>query len=107
MRAARLLAAALLLLPVAAVAQSYPDRGIRLIVATAAGGASDILARQVGQKLSESWGQQVVVDPRPGANGNIAAVAAARSPADGYTLMMGTITTWALFLAFCVASELV
>ena len=52
MRAARLLAAALLLLPVAAAAQGYPDRNIRLIVATAAGGASDILARQVGQKFA-------------------------------------------------------
>jgi tripartite-type tricarboxylate transporter receptor subunit TctC len=76
--------------------QAYPERSIRLIVATAAGGASDILARQVGQKLTEAWGQAVVVDPRPGANGNIAAVAAARSPADGYTLMMGTIGVMAV-----------
>jgi tripartite-type tricarboxylate transporter receptor subunit TctC len=79
-----------------AAAQSYPDRPIRLIVATAAGGASDILARQVGQKLTEAWGQQVIVDPRPGANGNIAAQAAARAPADGYTLMMGTIGVMAV-----------
>src|SRR5690606_3244577 len=56
-----------------AQAAEYPDRPIRLIVATAAGGASDILARTVGQRLAESWGQPVVVDPRPGANGNIAA----------------------------------
>lgn len=79
-----------------AQAQTYPDRPIRLIVATAAGGASDILARQVGQKLTEAWGQPVVVDPRPGANGNIAAIAAARAPADGYTLMMGTIGVMAV-----------
>jgi tripartite-type tricarboxylate transporter receptor subunit TctC len=91
-----LLAAVLALLPPAAGAQGYPDRSIRLIVATAAGGASDILARQVGQKLTEAWGQPVVVDPRPGANGNIAAVAAARAPADGYTLMMGTIGVMAV-----------
>ncbi|GGC56320.1 exported protein [Siccirubricoccus deserti] len=96
MNAPRLLAALLLLLPVAAAAQTYPDRSIRLIVATAAGGASDILARQVGLKLGESWGHQVVVDPRPGANGNIAAAAAARLPADGYTLMMGTIGVMAV-----------
>lgn len=83
--------------PAAVEAQPlYPDRSIRLIVATAAGGASDILARQVGQKLTEAWGQPVVVDPRPGANGNIAAVAAARAPADGYTLMMGTIGVMAV-----------
>jgi len=83
-------------MPGTAQAQSYPDRPIRLIVATAAGGASDILARSVGQKLTESWGQPVVVDPRPGANGNVAAVAAARAPADGYTLMMGTIGVMAV-----------
>ncbi len=87
---------ALLLLGGAAEAQEYPDRPIRLIVASAAGGASDILARSVGQKLSEAWGQPVVVDPRPGANGNVAALAAARSAPDGYTLMMGTIGVMAV-----------
>ena len=92
----RALLALLLLAPVAAGAQAYPDRPIRLIVATAAGGASDILARQVGARLAEAWGQQVVVDPRPGANGNIAAVAAARSAPDGHTLMMGTIGVMAV-----------
>jgi tripartite-type tricarboxylate transporter receptor subunit TctC len=82
--------------PRPAAAQDYPDRPIRLIVATAAGGASDILARTVGQKLTESWGQPVVVEPRPGANGNVAALAAARSAPDGYTLMMGTIGVMAV-----------
>ena len=86
----RWLAALLLLASVQAQAQEYPDRPIRLIVASAAGGASDILARSVGQKLSEAWGQPVVVDPRPGANGNVAALA------DGYTLMMGTIGVMAV-----------
>lgn len=85
--------------PMAAAQQPYPDRSIRLIVATAAGGASDILARQVGQKLTEAWGQPVVVEPRPGANGNIAAVAAARAQPDGYTLMMGTIGVMAVNVA--------
>jgi len=75
---------------------SYPDRPIRLIVATAAGGASDIVARTVGQKLTEMWGQPVVVDPRPGANGNVAAGIAAAAPPDGYTLMMGTIGVMAV-----------
>ena len=83
--------AALLLLGGTAHAQDYPDHPIRLIVATAAGGASDILARQVGEKLGEQFRQPVVVDPRPGANGNVAALAAARSAPDGFTLMMGTI----------------
>ena len=91
-----LVAAAIAFAPVGAGAQTYPDRSIRLIVATAAGGASDILARQVGQKLTEAWGQPVVVEPRPGANGNIAAVAGARSAPDGYTLMMGTIGAMAV-----------
>ncbi len=80
----------------AARAQPYPERPIRLIVATAAGGASDIVARTVGQKLSEAWGQPVVVDPRPGANGNVAAAQAAQAPPDGYTLMMGTIGVMAV-----------
>ncbi|SHJ20735.1 Tripartite-type tricarboxylate transporter, receptor component TctC [Roseomonas rosea] len=82
--------------PAGAQAPSYPDRPIRLIVATAAGGASDIVARTVGQKLSEMWGQPVVVDPRPGANGNVAALLAAQAPPDGYTLMMGTIGVMAV-----------
>ncbi|MCK8787660.1 tripartite tricarboxylate transporter substrate binding protein [Roseomonas sp. NAR14] len=82
--------------PVPGAEAAYPDRPIRLIVATAAGGASDIVARLVGQKLSEAWGQPVVVDPRPGANGNVAAQLAAHSPPDGYTLMMGTIGVMAV-----------
>ena len=82
--------------PARAQAPSYPSRPIRLIVATAAGGASDIVARTVGQKLTEAWGQPVVVDPRPGANGNVAALLTAQAPPDGYTLMMGTIGVMAV-----------
>jgi tripartite-type tricarboxylate transporter receptor subunit TctC len=74
-----------------AYAQSVPDfptRPIKIIVPFAPGGATDVLARMVGAKLQESWGQPVVVDNRPGAGGNIGAEAAARSPGDGYTLLL-------------------
>ena len=72
-------------------AQTYPVKPIRLINAYAPGGASDVVARAFAAKLTESLGQQVTVDPRVGAGGNIAAEIAARSPADGYTLLMSTI----------------
>jgi tripartite-type tricarboxylate transporter receptor subunit TctC len=72
-------------------AQAYPARPIRLIVAFAPGGASDVVARNFAIKLTEHMGQQVTVDNRPGAGGNIAADLAARSAADGYTLLMGTL----------------
>ena len=68
----------------------YPQRPIRLIVPYAAGGTSDILARIVGQKLTESWQQQVVVDNRGGANGNIGSDLVAKADPDGYTLLLGT-----------------
>lgn len=69
-------------------ADTYPDRPIKIIVPFAAGGTSDILARSIGQKLTERWGQSVIVENRVGASGNIGALAEARSPADGYTLML-------------------
>jgi tripartite-type tricarboxylate transporter receptor subunit TctC len=72
-------------------ADNYPNKPIRLIVPYTPGGGYDILARLLGQKLTERWGRQVVVDNRPGANGNIGAAAAAKSPPDGYTLLMGGI----------------
>ncbi len=71
-------------------AQTWPARPIRMINAYAPGGASDVVARAFAAKLTESLGQQVTVDPRVGAGGNIAAELAARSPADGYTLLMAT-----------------
>ena len=71
-------------------ADDFPNRPVRLIVPFAPGGATDVIARTVAQKLSEKWGQSVIVDNRAGANGNIGAVQAARSPADGYTLLMAT-----------------
>src|SRR5688500_12465154 len=68
-------------------AQSYPVKPIRLVVATTAGAQPDMLARMFGQKMSEAWGQPVVVDNRPGANGALGAMPVARSAPDGYTLL--------------------
>lgn len=69
----------------------YPTRPVRMIVPFPAGGSADTLARITGLKLAERWGQQVVVDNRGGAGGNIGADLLAKAPADGYTLMMGTV----------------
>ena len=74
----------------AAFAQSYPGKPVRIIVPYSAGGGTDIVARAVGQKLGEIWGQSVIVDNRAGASGMIGAEAAARASADGYTLLMAT-----------------
>jgi tripartite-type tricarboxylate transporter receptor subunit TctC len=71
----------------AASAGEYPSRPIRYLVAFAPGGINDIMARIVAQKLTESWGQQVIVDNRPGAGGTLAAGLLARTNADGYTFM--------------------
>jgi tripartite-type tricarboxylate transporter receptor subunit TctC len=84
---------ALALLACAAHAQAYPTKAIHLLVGFAPGGANDILARIVGQKLADSMGQPVVVDNRPGAAGLIAAEALAKSASDGYTLMLGSTGT--------------
>ena len=73
----------------AATAQQYPQRPIRLVLGFAPGGASDTMARVVGTRLSESLGQPLVVDNRPGPGGNIAAEIVARSNPDGYTLLLG------------------
>src|ERR1043166_1182400 len=69
-------------------AQSFPAKPVRIIVAVSAGGPTDILARVLGQKLSEFWGQQVIVDNRAGGGSNISIEGAAKSPSDGYTLLM-------------------
>jgi tripartite-type tricarboxylate transporter receptor subunit TctC len=76
-----------------AMAQTYPSKPIRMIVPFPAGGATDILARALSQKLGEKLGQAVVVDNRPGAGGTIGADAASKSPADGYTLLLATSST--------------
>src|SRR6202795_2532849 len=74
-----------------AVAQNYPSKPIRMIVPSAPGGGTDIVARVVAQGLSDAWGQTVVVDNRGGAGGTAGvAVAAKASAADGYTLLLGS-----------------
>ena len=70
------------------VAGDYPNRSIRIIVTFPPGGPTDIIARAVGQKLTEAWGQPVVVDNRAGAGGNIGTELAAKSAPDGYTLLL-------------------
>ena len=76
-----------------AAAQPYPNKPIRIINSTAAGGPAELLARMVGQKLTDAWGQQVVVDSRGGAGGIIGAELAARAASDGYTLLLGSGAT--------------
>jgi tripartite-type tricarboxylate transporter receptor subunit TctC len=79
------------LLPAAAVAQGYPSKAITFVVPYPPGGASDVIARLIGQKLSESMRQPVVIENRAGANGIIALSAVAKAPADGYTILMTNI----------------
>lgn len=79
-----------------AVAQSYPQRPVRIVVPWAAGGNADVLTRVMAQKLSESWGQQVVVDNRGGANGMIGSEQVVRSKPDGYTLLVDGVQTHAI-----------
>ena len=89
-------ALALMLASAGASAQSYPTKPIRLVVPYPAGGPLDIMARAIGQKLTEAWKQPVVVDNRAGAGGNIGADFVAKSAPDGYTLLMGAVATHAI-----------
>jgi len=95
-----ILAAIALAIPASsACAQSgaaYPEKSVRLVVPFAAGGALDVVARIVGQKMTETWGKQIVIDNRLGAGGNIGAEFVAKAPADGYTLLMSSVTTQAI-----------
>jgi tripartite-type tricarboxylate transporter receptor subunit TctC len=75
---------------------AYPEKSIRLVVPFAAGGALDVVGRIVGQKMTDSWGRQIVIDNRLGAGGNIGAEFVAKAPADGYTLLMSSVTTQAI-----------
>ncbi|MGZ5233329.1 MAG: Bug family tripartite tricarboxylate transporter substrate binding protein, partial [Burkholderiales bacterium] len=75
---------------VAFAAQAYPTRPIRIVVAYTPAGATDILARVIGQKMNEAWGQPVIIENRPGANGNIGTEYAAKAAPDGHTFLMTT-----------------
>jgi len=100
MHAVRSLALALAFVaaPLAALAQaqSYPSKPIRIVVPYTAGGPADLLVRGMGQKMTETWGQQVIVENRPGANEIIAAESVARSPSDGYTLLLASDAVFTL-----------
>jgi tripartite-type tricarboxylate transporter receptor subunit TctC len=90
------LGAVLLMAAALTHAQSFPVKPVRVITPFTAGSAIDTLARVVGQKLGDTWGQQVVIDNRIGANGIIGTEAAAKAPADGYTVYLGNISTLAV-----------
>jgi len=80
----------------ACAAQTYPDRPVRLIVPYPPGGITDVLARTIAQRISQQWGQQMVVDNRAGASGNIGMAIAAKAAADGYTIAFGNAQTHAI-----------
>ena len=97
----RTLATTLLILAAAlpagiSVAADYPNKPIRMLVGFPAGGSTDVLTRQISLALAQSMGQQIVVDNRAGATGNVASETAARANSDGYTLMMATVATHAI-----------
>jgi len=91
-----LLALAALAAPRHVLAQSFPDRPVRLVVPWAPGGSTDVLARLISVPFGESLGQPLVVENRPGASGTIGHAAVARAPADGYTVLMATNSTFAI-----------
>jgi len=84
-------ALAVALVPATALGQAYPAKPIRMVVPFPPGGTSDIIGRMLGQKLTEAWGQQVIVDNRSGVAGSIGAANAAKSPPDGYSLLVGNV----------------
>ncbi len=88
-----LIAGAVLMASSSAVTQTYPTRPIRLVVPSSAGaGVTDIMARLIGQHLTASLGQQIVIDNRPGASGIVGAEVVAKAPADGYTLLIANVS---------------
>lgn len=92
-----------LALPGYAGAQAYPSKQIRIIVPWAPGGSTDVLARLIGVKMSENWGQPAIVENKPGASGNIGSEQVVKAPPDGYTLLLGSVSTHAMN-PFLVAS---
>ena len=90
------IAIACLVPPAFAADSNYPNKSIRIVVPFPPGGIADVMSRVFGQKFTDSWGQPSVVDNRTGAGGNIGADVVAKSPPDGYTLVMGTIGTHAV-----------
>jgi tripartite-type tricarboxylate transporter receptor subunit TctC len=97
MKKALLLLLALLALPCASAhAQSYPSRPVRMVVGFPPGGGTDVVARIIAPGLSDNLGQPVVIENRPGATGTVAAAMVAKSPADGYTIMMGHVSVNAI-----------
>ena len=96
MRSIRLLLLFAALFASAAVAQDYPSRPVRIVIPYAPGGVSDIAARIIGNKLSEFWKQQVLIENRAGGGGVVATEAVARATPDGYTLLVGTVSEFAI-----------
>jgi len=92
-------AALLSCIAAATFAQTFPSKPVRIIVPFPPSGAADLLTRALGKKLSDTWKHPVVADNRPGAGGNIGAEAAAKSAPDGYTLLMGAVTTHAVSMS--------
>jgi len=91
-----LLGIALLISAASALAQSYPAKPIKIVVPFPAGGIADLYGRLIGARLTDAWGQPIVIENRTGAGGNIGADAVAKSPPDGYTLVMGSFGTHAV-----------
>src|SRR5512139_7117 len=78
------------------LAQTYPAKPVRIIVPFPPVGAADLLTRTIGQKLTEAWGQQIIVENRPGVGGNLGVELAAKAQPDGYTAVMAAVTTNAI-----------
>src|SRR5712692_7084584 len=83
-------------IPAAALAQPFPSKVVKMVVAYAPGGATDVVTRAVAQRLSPMWGQPVIIENKPGANTNVAAGEVAKAPADGYTLLSTAEATFAV-----------